>query len=490
MRRNKKMMALGIAVCMLALSAGCGKSGNDTNTANAGGTTGTANSTIGGSGQGSSEAGGQTQGQPEGSSSGMNDSGQSGESKEPVKLRLWAHWGSEQRRPSIDKIIKQFNETYADQNIEAEYVYVPFDDIERKNMAAVAAGNPGNVVITAIEEVAAKAMRNQAMNISSYLTDGIENEFYPQYWDMVKWNGGVYSLPFATDTRLVFYNKDMFREAGVAVEDITDWDAVIEACQKLDAAFEGKEGYILAFNPILGNFGFSTLLYNNGGGTWDDPFNPQVPTVNSKECIETLAHMKAFGDIYGAGKVQAAIAGNAGGAQDLFLSGKVAMIGQVCNYIETIRQYNGEAGIDYGVFAYPAGPSSQTGKPGAWGGGFVCTVPFGAANPEESVLLAEYMATEGAMVWATEQKTMMCSIKANDNPVMSEFVGWKEAVDLMDTTQITRHNIYVPGAGSNVDIAVNKICKDFISEDVEEVLNQAQKEIEQKLEEEKFIFGD
>lgn len=481
MRLSRKVLALGLTGCMLLSAAGCGKSQEQKET-------GTSSSDTVQKNESTAEQNSQT-GQSETENSETENS--VSERKEPVKLRLWAHWGSEQRRPSIDKIISQFNELYKDEQIEAEYVYVPFDDIERKNVTAVTAGNPGNVVITAIEEVAAKAMRNQASNITPYLSEGIEQEFYPQYWDMVKWNDEIYALPFATDTRLVFYNKEMFEEAGVKAEELTSWDAMLEACKKLDDTFMGKDdNYILAFNPMLGNFGFTTLLYNNGGGTWDDPINPQVPTVNSKECIETLSHMKVYSDMYGADLVQAAFAANAGGAQDLFLSGKVAMIGQVCNYIETIRKYNGEAQVDYGVFAYPAGPSSKTGEPAAWGGGFVCTVPYGASNLQESVLLAEYMAAEGSKVWAVEQKTMMCSIKANENPAMADYVGWNEAVALMDSTQITRHNIYVPGAGSSVDNAVNKICKDFTSNDVEGVLNEAQKEVEVKLEEEKFIFGE
>ncbi|MDF2542856.1 MAG: hypothetical protein K0S47_2574 [Herbinix sp.] len=411
-------------------------------------------------------------------------------SGEPVKLRLWAHWGSEQRRPTINKIVEKFNEKYADQGISVEYVYVPFDDIETKMIASVTAGNPANVVVSAIEATNVKAMRNQAADITDYLTPGIEEKFYDKYWDMVKWEDRVYAVPFNTDTRLVYYNKTMFADAGVKVEDIKTWDDMINACKTLDAKFQGTGDYMLAFNPVLGNFGFDTLAINNGGGLWDDNFNPNVPMANRKENIETLEHMKVYADMYGMDLLQATMAANAGGAQDLFLSKKVAMIGQTCNYIATIETYNAEAQIDYGVFPYPAGPSNPTGEPAAWGGGFVCTVPYGAPNPKESTLLAEFMATEGAAIWAQEQKDVMCSVEANENPAMASSVGWTETLALMNNTYGTRRHIYAPNAGTFMGEAVDSIVKNYTATDVTAALNTAQDKIVAKIEEEKFIFGE
>lgn len=411
------------------------------------------------------------------------------EDKGPVTLRLWAHWGSEQRRPTIDKIVQKFNEKYADQNISVEYVYVPYGDLETKMIASVTAGNPASVVITAIEDTNVKAMRNQAADITDYITDGIENEFYDKYWDMVTYEDRVYAVPFNTDTRLVYYNKTMFNEAGVNSADIKTWDDMIAATKKLDEKFMGTGEYMLGFNPVVGNFGFDTLAINNGGGIFDDNMNPNLPVANSKQNIETLEHMKVYADLYGQELVQQTLSANAGGAQDLFLSGKVAMIGNVCNYIATIEKYNAEAQVDYGVFPYPSGPSNPSGEPAAWGGGFVCTVPYGAANLKESTLLAEFMATEGAALWAVEQKDVMCSKAANENPAMASSVGWTETLELMDNTYGTRRHPYAPNAGQFMSEAVDSIVKNYTATDISEALNTAQQQIEAKIEEEKFIFG-
>lgn len=410
---------------------------------------------------------------------------------ETVTLRFWAHWGSEQRRPTINKICDMFNEKYADQGIQVEYVYVPFGDIETKMLASVTAGNPPAVVITAIEDVANKAMRNQAANIAEYLAEDTQSKFYDKYWDMVTWKDGVYAIPFNTDTRLLYYNKTMFETAGVKVEDIVDWASFQDACVKLDEALNGTGDYIAAFYPTLGNFGFDTIAMANGSnGIYDDNLNPENVVLDSKANVETLEFMKWFAERYGQDTVNALDAANAGGSQDLFLSGKVAMFGQTCNYLATIAKYNTEAQVDYDCFPMPAGPSAPEGQTGAWGGGFVCTVPYGTEHPAEATLLAEFLATEGAAVWGAEQLDVMCAIEANENPSMAQYKGWDTVLDLMNYTKATRRHIYGGNVGSYKDDAVNKIMKTFESTDCQAVLTEAAEKITKAIEEEAFIFGE
>lgn len=410
------------------------------------------------------------------------------EEKETITLQFWAHWASEQRMPTIQKICQMFNEKYADQGIQVEYLPVSFGEIETKLINSIG-NNPPAVVITAIEDVANKAMKNQAENIKPYLSENAQADYYPTYWNMVTWNDGVYAIPFNTDNRVIYYNKAMFTEAGVSVEEIVDWASFQNACVKLDEKLNGTGNYIASFYPTMGNFGFNTIAMANGSnGIFDDNVNPDKPVLNSKNNVEALEFMKWFADRYGQKTVQALNAANAGGAQDLFLGGKVAMIGQTCNYLATIAKYNEEAQVDYGVFALPAGPSGN-GVTGSWGGGFVCTVPFGTAHPAEATLLAEFLANEGGAVWGVEQADVMCSIFANES-VESPYAGWDVCVDLLPLTKGTRRHIYAGNqANSLTDDAVNAIVKNFEATDVQAVLDEAQKKIEEAIEEEKLMFG-
>lgn len=413
----------------------------------------------------------------------------------PVKLRVWAHWGSEQRRPTINKIVERFNELYKDQGIQAEYVFVPFDELETKLIAAVTGKNPPDVVITAIEAVNIKATRNQASDITDYLSPETKAKFYDRYWDSALYNDRVYALPFNTDTRMLYYNKTMFADAGVDAEAIKTWDDLVAAADALDAKFAGQGNYKAAFLPQLGNFGFDSVAISNGGTVFDVPMNPDKCTLNSPNNIEALNYMKMWNDRYGKTIVQSMLDNSGSGAQDYFISGQVAIFGQTCNYIATLAKYGkNEAGnwtIDYGTIEMPVGPSWKEGDARAVGGGFVATVPFGVKDIAAATKFAEFMTCgEAASIWAVEQKDVMCAIAANEQPELSGSIGWDMTLKLLAQTQTARRHIYCPDSATVKDQYVNRIVKDFEEgADPKAVLDEATETIEGKIANDKAIFG-
>ncbi len=65
--------------------------------------------------------------------------------QEKVEIEFWTFWGSETRRPIIEKIVTDFNESQ--DQIHVTHVFNPWGDIWTKSLAAIAAGNPPDVVI-------------------------------------------------------------------------------------------------------------------------------------------------------------------------------------------------------------------------------------------------------------------------------------------------------------------------------------------------------
>ena len=132
---------------------------------------------------------------------------------EKVSLEFWSFWGEGKRRDAIEEIIEEFNTTH--DTIEVKYVYQPWGDIWTKSLAAVAAGNPPDVVLQDINSVKQRADAEQNTNLSEYMSEeDLSNDFYPQLWDTVLYEEEPYALPFNTDTQVLFYNKDLLEEAG------------------------------------------------------------------------------------------------------------------------------------------------------------------------------------------------------------------------------------------------------------------------------------
>ena len=177
------------------------------------------------------------------------------------------------------------------------------------------------------------------------------------------------------------------------------------------------------------------------------------------------------------------------------ISGQVAMLGQVCNYIATLAKYgvdeNGNWIIDYGVIKMPVGPSWKEGDPRAEGGGFVATVPYGVKDIAAATKFAEFMTCgEAASIWAIEQKDVMCAIAANEQPEMAGAVGWDLTLELLKDTTTSRRHLYCPDSNTPRDQQVNRIMRDF--EDgvtPAEVLQEGKRIIDEKIAMDKMIFG-
>ena len=50
-------------------------------------------------------------------------------------------------------------------------------------------------------------------------------------------DGGIYAVPLGTDTRAIWYNKQVLQKAGIAVPwQPRSWDEILDAARKMKAA--------------------------------------------------------------------------------------------------------------------------------------------------------------------------------------------------------------------------------------------------------------
>src|SRR5699024_7139595 len=106
-------------------------------------------------------------GAPDGdTAAGAGDGNNAADSGDKVSLEFWSFWGEGARRDAVEDIIKEFNSSQ--DNIEVEYVYQPWGDIWTKSLAAVAAGNPPDIVVQDINSVRQRADAQQNTNLQEY----------------------------------------------------------------------------------------------------------------------------------------------------------------------------------------------------------------------------------------------------------------------------------------------------------------------------------
>jgi len=96
--------------------------------------------------------------------------------------------------------------------------------------------------------------------------------------------GKVIGIPYTSDAHAIFYNKEIFKKAGVEPPKDRPWtiDEWYAAMKKIKQSGAARYALVYDFSP----YRFANLLYVFGGGIWDREGKNII--IDSKESIEAL----------------------------------------------------------------------------------------------------------------------------------------------------------------------------------------------------------
>ncbi len=316
-----------------------------------------------------------------------------------VVVDFWTFWGSEIRRPVIEKIVDDFNNSQ--DNIVVKHTFVPWGDIWTKELAAIAAGDPPDVVINDINATAVRGQKKQAMNLSQFLEkDDISERFYPELWEATLHEGDSYGIPFNTDTRILYYNKEAFKEVGLDPEQPpTTWEELQEYAAKLDKK-NGDTYERVGFYPLFG-ISYDVWMLNGSGQNFVSPEGEvQIDTETN---LETLYWLVEWKNHYGENVVNSVKSQIDSQQANPFFTGKLAMFINTPTFYTQIRDYAPD--LDFGVAMLPE--KEEGNGHTSWGGGFVAEIPEGSSHPEEAWEFIKYLTDKEAQeYWLSKTMTM------------------------------------------------------------------------------------
>lgn len=398
-------------------------------------------------------------------------------------LDFWSFWGSGARQEVIEEIIDDFNASQ--DKIEVKYSYQPWGDIWTKSLSSITAGNPPDVIVQDINSVAQRAEAQQATNLSEYIEEGFSDEFYPQLWDTVEYEGDAYAVPFNTDTQVIFYNKTLFKEAGISEEQLPQtWEELETVARKLDVK-KGDDFERIGFYPLW-NLGADVWALNaDDGVSWfDKDENVKIDTDNKVEALEWILDWQEY---YGQDTINRLEAEFGSGVADPFISGLVAMRAQNINYYSSLAE-NAPDDFEFGVIQIPEKESGS--GHWSWGGGFVLEVPYGAKDPEASYELIKYLSTpEVQEKFGEKSFDIMANRTANENLVNNDNLDengqmiYQMADENFANTVITPVPLTAPDFSSLVNEQIDQIM--LGSKTPAEGLADAQKAVEDLVEQNK-----
>ncbi|MGH2532689.1 MAG: extracellular solute-binding protein [Thermomicrobiales bacterium] len=191
----------------------------------------------------------------------------------------------------------------------------------------------------------------------------LEAEMVPDLLAMFNWEGAQYVFPEQYAGVVLYYNKTLFEEAGVAPPpaDWTDtswtYDAFLEtatALTKTDGDRVTQFGFADAWWPPL-----SAMVWaNSNGGNWFDTYvNPTRSTISEPKMVEGVQHYADLANVHRVRPNTEEMSTQSGA--DMFMGGRAAMA-LVGHWF--YPAFSAIEDLDFDVGVFPVGPGGTTPK--------------------------------------------------------------------------------------------------------------------------------
>ncbi|MFV0410639.1 MAG: extracellular solute-binding protein [Paracoccus sp. (in: a-proteobacteria)] len=322
---------------------------------------------------------------------------------------------TEPQAPVQAKHIAEWEAANPDYTVRVEYL--PWEQCQEKTLTLAAAGTPPASAYMGSRVLKQLAASEQILPIE--LTPAEKSSYEGSVISTVQFDGQVWGLPRAFSTKALFWNKDLFEQAGVDMPDGPQtFDDMLMAAkavtEKTDAA-----GFGLPAADMDNTFHeFLNFLYSNGGEVvdtegavnFDRPYN-----VETLKFYQELAKYAQEGPVaYDRGKLE-----------PLFKEGQIAM------YTNGGWGRGKAEGVNYGVTLIPSGPSGKHST-------LLITdslVVFKGTGLEEKTedLIKFLTAPERQAEFDKEGGWTPIRLDANTDALIAEDPSWKPFIDAVPT---------------------------------------------------------
>lgn len=345
---------------------------------------------------------------------------------QPVTLRL-VNWASPEEMALDREAIALFEQRHP--GIRVLYEPNPGRQYEEKILTSLAAGAPPDVFLLDSKLIPTFTNKQVLLDLTPHVAPlGIDTaQWFPNVLAIGRRDGGLFAFPKGFTPLMVYYNRALFREAGIAEPSASwTWDDYRRVALALTDDRNG-DGTPEQFGTSFTNYYYFWIvwIWSAGGDVVTDDGLRATGALTSPATVEAIRFLTNL-------RLRDRVAPDVGSwvqsertgtNAQLFANGRVAMSLDGHWRLPTYARYVREGKLELGVAPLPSHPNGS--KVNVMYQSGWC-VPVGTPHPREAATLAAFMAgPEAARIRSSQHLEIPAVRSVAEEIVANDPYGWE-----------------------------------------------------------------
>ncbi|MCA0970581.1 sugar ABC transporter substrate-binding protein [Halobacillus litoralis] len=253
---------------------------------------------------------------------------QQADAGEQVEIEFWTMQLKPTFTDYIEGVISDFEEE--NENITVKWVDVPWGDMEKKILSAVASETAPDVANLNPQFASQLAELDALINMDEAVPSDKKDEYFEGIWKSNSFGGETFGIPWYLSSQVSMYNKDIFEAAGLTEEDVpTKFSEVME----ISKTIKEETGNYAFFPSIDGSHLLEMMVTMGVDLTNEDMTEATFNTAEGKEAFQF------FVDLYENELIpREVLTEGHGKAVDMYQAGQLAILASGPQFLNTVNE--------------------------------------------------------------------------------------------------------------------------------------------------------
>lgn len=262
-----------------------------------------------------------------------------------------AYWGGPEEITIIQHLVAEWQKTHPDVQVRLEHT--PFSAYVSRLLTRMAGNVAPDIMAVEVNLFPTLWAKGAFRSLQPFIKADAAfdlKEFFPEVIQRFSVKGDVYAIPRDTAPfACVYYNKKLFDEAGLAYPtDDWNWDDLLRISKALTKT--GADGRVTQYGFYA--WAWQNFVYSGGGQLVDDLYHPTKCLLGQPKAVEGLQFYADLMNKHQVAPTPVALGNLAMGAQQLFMTQRVAMFSSGYWEVPILRQITD---FDWDVVMFPKG---------------------------------------------------------------------------------------------------------------------------------------